>query len=264
MSVTAISMPPGENAETVDFLRRLASMMSGGKNAEMLLGAASMIEALSSRATTAERHYSEQQDEHEKSNELRQAAETAADNLNAEIAPLKAQFAEATRQAEIDRACFAEEEHRLSTKAEDAEARLAKVSAELDELRQAAETAADNLNSEIASLKAQLAEAARQAEIDRASFAEEEHRLSTKAEDAEARLAKVNAELDELRTPFAELSDTVVAVPTEQLRLARAQFDFLADGFARHGDVISQTICEIGRCAIEQALGGSEPARESN
>jgi chromosome segregation ATPase len=200
MSVTAVSMPPDENAETVDFLRRLAGMMSGGKNAEMLLGAASMIEALASRAMTAERLYSEQQDEREKSNELRQVAEIAADNLN----------------------------------------------------------------SEIAALKAQLAEAARQAEIDRASFAEEEHRLSTKAEDAEARLAKVNAELDELRTPFAELSDTVVAVPTEQLRLARAQFDFLADGFAKNGDVISQTICEIGRCAIEHALAGSEPARESN
>ena len=200
MSATAISMPPDEKAETVDFLRRLASMMSGGKNAEMLLGAASMIEALASRAVTAERLYSEQQDEREKSNELRQVAEIAADNLN----------------------------------------------------------------SEIAALKAQLAEAARQAEIDRASFAEEEHRLSTKAEDAEARLAKVNAELDELRTPFAELSDTVVAVPTEQLRLARAQFDFLADGFARNGDVISQTICEIGRCAIEHALAGSEPAKQAN
>lgn len=200
MSVTAVSMPPDENAETVDFLRRLASMMSGGKNAEMLLGAASMIEALAGRAMTAERLCSEQQDEREKSNELRQVAEIAADNLN----------------------------------------------------------------SEIASLKAQLAEAARQAEIDRAFFAEEEHRLSTKAEDAEARLAKVNAELDELRTPFAELSDTVVAVPTEQLRLARAQFDFLADGFARNGDVISQTICEIGRCAIEHALTGSEPAKQAN
>jgi chromosome segregation ATPase len=200
MSATAISMPPDENAETVDFLRRLAGMMSGGKNAEMLLGAASMIEALSSRTVTAERLYGEQQDEREKSNELRQVAEIAADNLN----------------------------------------------------------------SEIASLKAQLAEAVRQAEVDRASFAEEEHRLSTKAEDAEARLAKVNAELDELRTPFAELSDTVVAVPTEQLRLARAQFDFLADGFAKNGDVISQTICEIGRCAIEHALTGSEPASESN
>ena len=200
MSVTAISMPPDENAETVDFLRRLASMMSGGKNAEMLLGAASMIEALASRAMTAERLYSEQRDEREKSNELRQVAEIAADKLN----------------------------------------------------------------SETTSLKAQLAEVARQAEIDRASFAEEEHRLSTKAEDAEARLAKVNVELDELRTPFAELSDTVVAVPTEQLRLVRAQFDFLADGFAKNGDVISQTICEIGRCAIEHALTGSEPARESN
>jgi hypothetical protein len=37
----------------------------------------------------------------------------------------------------------------------------------------------------------------------------------------------------------------------------------LADGFARNGDVISQTICEIGRCAIEQAIAGSEPAKES-
>jgi chromosome segregation ATPase len=200
MSATAISLPPDENAETVDFLRRLASMMTGGKNAEMLLGAASLIEALTNRAMTAERQYNEQQDERAKSNQLRQVAEIAADNLSAEIA----------------------------------------------------------------SLNAQLAEAARQAEIDRASFAEEEHRLSTKAEDAEARLAKVNVELDELRTPFAELSDTVVAVPTEQLRLARAQFDFLADGFAKNGDVISQTICEIGRCAVEHALAGSEPARESN
>jgi hypothetical protein len=53
-----------------------------------------------------------------------------------------------------------------------------------------------------------------------------------------------------------------VAVPTKQLRLARAQLDFLADGFARNGDVVSQTICEIGRCAIEQALSGNEPGRE--
>jgi chromosome segregation ATPase len=196
MSATAVSLTPAENSETVDFLRRLSSMMTGGKNAEMLLGAASMIEALAGRATTAERLYREQQDERARSNELRQVAEIAVDNLN----------------------------------------------------------------SEIASLKAQLAEAARQAEVDRASFAEEAHRLSTRAEDAEARLAKVNTELDDLRTPFAELSDTVVAVPTEQLRLARAQFDFLADGFAKNGDVISQTICEIGRCAIEQAMADSESA----
>jgi len=123
------------------------------------------------------------------------------------------------------------------------------------------EQAAELNTAFIADVADNLALAARQADIDRASFTEEAHRLSAIAEDAESRLAKVNAELDELRSPFAELSDTVVAVPTEQLRLARAQFDFLADGFAKNGDVISQTICEIGRCAIEQALAGNKPAK---
>jgi chromosome segregation ATPase len=198
MSATVLSLPPAENSETVDFLRRLASMMSGGKNAEMLLVAASLVESLTSRATTAEQLHSEQQQEREQTDELRQLAEIALDNLNAEVA----------------------------------------------------------------ALKAQLAEAARQAESDRASCAEQADHLLARAEDAEVRLAKINAELDEMRTPFAELSDTVVAVPTKQLRLARAQLDFLADGFARNGDVVSQTICEIGRCAIEQALCGNEPGRE--
>jgi multidrug efflux pump subunit AcrA (membrane-fusion protein) len=193
MSVTAISLPPAENPETVDFLRRLASMMSGGKNAEMLLAAAGMIEALTSRAMTAERPHIELQDTHERESELREAAELAAENLNAEIASLKAQLAEVTQRAEIDRA----------------------------------------------------------------SFAEKILCLSAMVEDAEDRFAKAGVELDELRTPFAELSQTVVAVPVEQLRLAGTQFDFLADGFAKNGDVISQTICEIGRCAIEQALAGT-------
>jgi chromosome segregation ATPase len=196
MSATALSLPPNENSEIDDFLRRLASMMSGGKNAEMLLAAAGMIEALTSRAVTAERLCSEQQEQHERNNELREAAEIAADNLHAEIE----------------------------------------------------------------SLRAQLAETVRQAESDRASFAEKTLRLSAMTEDAEDRFAKANAELEELRTPFAELSHTVVAVPINQLRLARAQFDFLADGFAKNGDVISQTICEIGRCAIEQTLAGTAPA----
>jgi chromosome segregation ATPase len=199
MSATAVSLAPNEDPETVDFLRRLASMMSGGKNAEMLLAAASMIEALTERAVTAERLHSELQDQHERSNELRAVAELAADNLNAELDALKGQLADAIRRAEIDRA----------------------------------------------------------------DFAEKTLRLSAMVEDAESRVAKANAQLDELRTPFAELSQTVVAVPIEQLHLARTQFDFLADGFAKNGDVISQTICEIGRCAIEQALAGSRPGKAS-
>lgn len=219
MSATALSLPPNENSETVDFLRRLASMMSGGKNAEMLLSAAGMIEALTERALTAERLHSEQREANERNNELRQVAELAAENLSSEVDSLKAQLA----------------------------SELETLQAQLAEAAQRAEV--------------DHAEAARRAEADRAAFAEKTLRLSAMVEDAESRFAKLNAELDELRTPFAELSDTVVAVPVEQLRLARAQFDFLADGFAKNGDVISQTICEIGGCAIEQAMAGAEPAK---
>ena len=45
MSVTASSPPPNENQEAIDFLRRLAGMLAGGPNADMLLKAASTIEA---------------------------------------------------------------------------------------------------------------------------------------------------------------------------------------------------------------------------
>jgi chromosome segregation ATPase len=219
MSATALSLPPNENSETVDFLRRLASMMSGGKNAEMLLSAADLIEALTERALTAERLHSEQRDANERTHELRQVAELAAENLSSEVDSLKAQLA----------------------------SEVASLNAQLAEAAQRAEV--------------DQAEAARRAEADRAAFAEKTLRLSAMVEDAESRFAKLNAELDELRTPFAELSHTVVAVPVEQLRLARAQFDFLADGFAKNGDVISQTICEIGSCAIGQAMAGTEPAK---
>jgi hypothetical protein len=48
-------------------------------------------------------------------------------------------------------------------------------------------------------------------------------------------------------------------VPVNSLELARTQFTFLAEDFAKNGDVISQTICEIGACAIDKALTGSLP-----
>ena len=85
MSATALSLAPNEEPETVDFLRRLASMMTGGKNAEMLLAAASMIEALSGRAVTAERLRSELQDHARAKQRIAAVAELAADNLTTEV-----------------------------------------------------------------------------------------------------------------------------------------------------------------------------------
>ena len=64
MPATALSVPTDSTTETVDFLRRLASMMSGGRNAEMLQAAASAIETLSRRASAAEALVHDHQDEH--------------------------------------------------------------------------------------------------------------------------------------------------------------------------------------------------------
>jgi hypothetical protein len=94
MPAAAVALPTETSPELIDFLRRLASMMAGGRNAEMLLEAATTIETLTGRATTAEELLQNLQEERAKNLELRQVAELAADNPIAEIAQLKAQLAE--------------------------------------------------------------------------------------------------------------------------------------------------------------------------
>ncbi len=199
MPATIVSLPSNGITETVDFLRRLSSMMAGGRNAEMLLQAAAMIDALTRRAVTAEQLYHEQQDKSARNLEFRQVAEIAADRLMAEM----------------------------------------KV------------------------LKVQLADSAWRAESERSQLADEVRRLQALADDAEARLARADAELAELRGSLAPLADTVVMAPIETLRLARDQFDHLALSFAKDGDIVSQTICEIGGCAIDQALAAGKPAKQT-
>lgn len=209
MSVTASSLPPNENQEIIEFLRRLASMLTGGRNAEMLQQAASIIETLTQRAITAEQLCLNEQEEHARSRELREAADRNAETLRAELVSLTAQLTETTRQAESERTFFAEETRRLQARVQDADAELANASAELAKAR--------------------------------------------------AELAKASAELEELREPITGIDDTIAIVPVDSLQLARTQFDFLAAGFAKSGDVISQTICQIGACAIDKALSDNEP-----
>jgi hypothetical protein len=208
MSMLAPVYSPSSNPhqETVDFLRRLSSMLTGGRNGEMVQEAASLIETLSLRATSAEQRYHEQQEDHARNLELREVAELASDNLIAEVDALKA---------------------------------------------------------EIELLKAQLADRISQAETDRNWFAEETLRAQAQAELAQEQLAAANAELEEMRKPLPPdtLDDSVAVVPLQSLQLARAQFDHLAEGFARQGDVVSQTICEIGARALDKALADNEPGR---
>src|SRR6185437_690258 len=78
--------------ETIDFLRRLSSMLTGGRNAEMLQQSASLIESLSDRLAGAEQRLQEQQDDHARNLERRETAELASDNLLAEVESLKAEI----------------------------------------------------------------------------------------------------------------------------------------------------------------------------
>src|SRR6185312_12878121 len=110
--------------ETIDFLRRLSSMLTGGRNAEMLQQAASLIDTLSQRASSAEQLFHEQQEDHARNLELREVAELASDNLFVEVESLKAeidlkaQLEERNRQGDIDRNWFAEETLRAQAQAE--------------------------------------------------------------------------------------------------------------------------------------------------
>jgi len=142
MPAPVYSLSSTPHQETVEFLRRLSSMLTGGRNAEVLQQAASLIETLSQRAATVEQLFHEQQEDHARNLELREVAELASDNLlvevgslKAEVDLLKAQLEERNRQGDIDRNWFAEETLRAQVQAELAQEQLAAANAELKELR---------------------------------------------------------------------------------------------------------------------------------
>ena len=142
MPAPVITLPSSAQQETVDFLRRLSSMLTGGRNAEMLQEAASMIETLGRRAASAEKLFQEQSEDHARNLELREVAELASDNLlseveslKVEIESLKAQLEERQQQAEADHNWHAEETLRAQTRAEQAEESVAALKTEIEEMR---------------------------------------------------------------------------------------------------------------------------------
>lgn len=134
MSATVVPLPPNSASATTDFLRRMASMVSG-RNGEMLLRAASLIESLTQRAMSAERLYHQQREENTRHVELRQAAELASDALVSQIAALRAQLAEVTATAAAERAAFDTERGKLVGLMQHAESHIGKLTTELDSLR---------------------------------------------------------------------------------------------------------------------------------
>lgn len=134
MSATVVSLPPNSSSETIDFLRRMASMVSG-RNGEMLLRAASLIESLRQRAMSAERLFHQQQDESRRTAELRETAELASNAMVSQIEALRAQLAEVTAAAAAERAAFDAERGKLIGLMQEAESHIGKLTTELDTLR---------------------------------------------------------------------------------------------------------------------------------
>ena len=135
MAAIASPAPQEDHSDVVDFLRRLADVMSGGQNAGKLLDAAAIIESATGQAVRAEQLWREGQEEAAKNIELRKVAEMAVAQLESDIITLNAQLSESAQQSAADRDSFAEEASRLSALAEDAQAQFARADGELCEVR---------------------------------------------------------------------------------------------------------------------------------
>ncbi len=126
MSATVVPLPPNSASETVDFLRRMASMVAG-RNGEMLLRAAAMIESLTQRAMSAERLYHQQQEESIRNAEQRDVAELASDALMQQLDALRGQLAGVTAQAASEREAFDAERAAFTAERERYEAERGKL-----------------------------------------------------------------------------------------------------------------------------------------
>lgn len=156
MSATVVPLPPSSSSATVDFLRRMASMVSG-RNGEMLLRAAALIQSLAQRAMSAERLYHETQEENTRHIELRAAAEIAFDAMVSQIEALRTQLAEVTAAAAAERAAFDAERGKLLGLMQAAESHIGNLTTELATLR----ASVDNLNETVVSVPIEVLRLAR-------------------------------------------------------------------------------------------------------
>ena len=156
MSATVVPLSPNSSSETVDFLRRMASMVSG-RNGQMLLRAVRLIEQLGQRAMSAERLYHEQQVESTRNAELREAAKLASDAMVGQIEGLRTQLADVTAAAAAERAAFDAERGKLIGLMQNAESHIVKLTTELDALR----ASVDSFNETVVSVPVEVLRLAR-------------------------------------------------------------------------------------------------------
>jgi predicted RNase H-like nuclease (RuvC/YqgF family) len=105
------------------------------------------------------------------------------------------------------------------------------------------------LESEILDLTTSLANKQREFSDALIAAANERDQQASRAEQAEARFAAIEAGLSR----NAARRETHIVVPIATLRLAEAQFMSLARAFEQSGNIVSQVMCEASASALDRA-----------
>jgi chromosome segregation ATPase len=129
--------------EITRFLRRFSDLMSTGHNADHLLHAANLIEALVSRVVETEKQFHTEQARSEEHRQLCKSAEVNCANLQKELAGVETELAAQRWKLNEVIISAAAEQQRLLERAEGAEARLTAVENELAEAHSVTATSVD-------------------------------------------------------------------------------------------------------------------------
>jgi hypothetical protein len=124
------------------------------------------------------------------------------------------------------------------------------------EVRKALEARVGSLETEILTLTSKLAEQQSRSELVLAEMERRQSEFLQRAEEAEARLAALQA------MPPA-IASGAIAVPLSTLRVAQAQFEALAQAFEKSGNIVSQVMCEASATSLDRAIldaGAAEQA----
>jgi hypothetical protein len=117
----------------------------------------------------------------------------------------------------------------------------------------------DRQRADAATLEARLARVTEEAGAERTRLVAETERLSGDLARALAERAAAVESLADLTARYATLGETSVIVSVAALEAVQAQFDSLADEFARHGDVVALAMSDAGRCSVERLLSDGRP-----
>jgi len=126
------------------------------------------------------------------------------------------------------------------------------------ELRKALEDRLAGLEDEIAVLRTQLSQSQARLNDQNREAETKQGELLHRAEEAGAKLVLAEQAL------ATKASDAMhIVVPVTTLRLAKAQFESLAAGFEKAGNIVSQTMCEASASSLDRAIIDGSPESEN-